>query len=38
MKPWRISAVVWKSHSVLELQAGAARRLGIAFGVTLRLV
>lgn len=38
MKPWRISPVVWKSHSVLELPSGAAKQLGLTCGAVLRIM
>lgn len=38
MKPWRVSPVVWKSHSVLELPSGGAKQLGLTCGVVLRIM
>src|SRR5690554_6527845 len=38
MRPWRISPIIWKSHSVLELPSGRAKELGITCGTTLRIM
>ncbi|MBI5510806.1 MAG: DUF192 domain-containing protein [Deltaproteobacteria bacterium] len=38
LRPWRLSAYVWRAASVLELAAGTAAGLGLAAGVVPRLI
>ncbi|MGH9616656.1 MAG: DUF192 domain-containing protein [Acidobacteriaceae bacterium] len=38
LRPWRISGVSWKIHSVIELPAGSIQRRGIRPGDELELL
>lgn len=35
LKPWQVTPVVWKAHSVLEIQANLARKFPLHKGDTL---
>lgn len=38
LKPWRVSPIVWKAKSVLELAAGVAQAKGLRVGEKLECV
>ena len=38
VRPWRISGLSFKTHSVLELPAGQIRACGIEVGDTLKII
>lgn len=37
LKPWRISPLVWKSKSVLEIPMGVSQKIGLTIGDELEL-